>query len=320
MSSGSGGDHEHLPVRLLWGDDPFLLREAALAALGNLEHPAEADAQAWQGGELQDLATPSLFGEPRGLLVTCLRAPSKEVLGELATYLAAPDPAAALVITCEVGERAAKAPAALTKLIEPFGEVRKVAVDRKGLEAWLLDRAKASQIDLAGPAARALVDTLGEDPGQLAAALDQLADAFPGQSITKEQVAKQFRGIGEQKVWDLCDRAFSKDLPGAIRSLRSLEEGRDEPLMLLGGIAGRLRDLIKVREQPDGLSPRDLAAAAGLRFDWQARRYRDQVRNFSMPELLRLHARITETDRALKSGSTGDVVMPALIAEIATRG
>ena len=49
------------PVFLLWGEDAFLLREAALQLLFGV-HPNEVDAAAWQGGELQDLATPSLFG------------------------------------------------------------------------------------------------------------------------------------------------------------------------------------------------------------------------------------------------------------------
>ena len=36
-----------------------------------------------------------------------------------------------------------------------------------------------------------------------------------------------------------------------------------------------------------------------------------------MPQLTDLHDRITEADRALKSGGTGDVIMPVLIAAIA---
>ena len=86
---------------------------------------------------------------------------------------------------------------------------------------------------------------------------------------------------------------------------------------MLGAIASRLRDLIKVRALPDRIPPAAAAKAAGLRFDWQARRYLQQARNFSMAQLLVLHERVTEADRALKSGATGDVVMPVLITQIA---
>ncbi|HZT10652.1 MAG TPA: hypothetical protein VFB09_06445, partial [Actinomycetota bacterium] len=110
---------------------------------------------------------------------------------------------------------------------------------------------------------------------------------------------------------------FGKDLPGAIRALRSIEEGGDEALMVLGGIAARLRDLIRVRSVSDHVPLSQVAKAAGLRFDWQARRYRQQAGNFSLEELVAIHHQVTEADKALKSGATGDVVMPALVTAIA---
>lgn len=305
-------------VHLVWGEDDFLLRERARELLGDLR-ATEVDAAEWRGGELQDLATPSLFGERRGLLVTDAKELSKEAIAELSAYLAAPDPDAPLVLCAVVGDRA-KVPAALDKLVKPVGTVTEVKIARKDLEAWLIQRAKREGVDLAPPAARALVETVGEEPGVLAASLSQLADAFAGQRITPDAVARQFRGLGEQKTWDLCDRAFAKDLPGAIRSLRSIEEGGDDPLMVLGGIASRLRDLMKVRSLPDRMAPGEVAKEAGLRFDWQARRYQQQARNFTMGQLVELHSRLVEADRAMKSGASGDVVMPTLIAAIASSG
>ncbi len=302
-------------VVLLWGEDSFLVREQALARLGDLR-AQEVDASEWRGGELQDLATPSLFGERRALLVTGARALPKEALAELASYVAAPDPDSLLVICCTVAERG-KPPAALLKLVEPVGEVVRIQLLRKDLEAWVGQRAKAAGAGLTGPAARALVETIGDDPGQLVASLDQLADAFAGAQVGPAEVRRQFRGLGEQKTWDLCDKAFGKDLAGAVRALRSIEDGGDDPLMVLGGIAARLRDLIRVRALPDRTPPAEVARRAGLRFDWQARRYQQQARHFTLHQLVVLHERIAEADRALKSGATGTVVMPVLIAAIA---
>jgi DNA polymerase-3 subunit delta len=304
------------PVTLLWGEDAYLLRETAMALLGATK-ATEVDAAEWQGGELQGLATPSLFGEPRALLVNDAKSLRKETLEEIARYLEAPDPDATLVLSCLVADRG-KVPAGLQKLVEPVGDVRKVDIAKRELEPWLVARAKDRGLDLAIPGARALVETLGPEPGQLVAALGQLQDVFAGQRVGAREVAQQFRGLGEQKTWDLCDRAFGKDLPGAIRSLRAIEEGGDDPLMVLGGIAARLRDLLKVRSLPDRMPPAQVAKEAGLRFDWQARRYQQQARNFSMTQLVTLHDRITEADRSLKSGATGDVVMPTLVTSIAT--
>ena len=303
------------PVTLLWGEDAYLVREAALSVLGGIK-ATEVDAAEWQSGELQGLATPSLFGEPRALLVNDAKSLRKETLEEISRYLEAPDPDATLVLACVVADRG-KVPAALQKLVASIGEIRKVDIARKELEPWLVARAKQGGLDLAIPGARALVETLGPEPGQLVAALEQLQDVFAGRRVGPREIAQQFRGLGEQKTWDLCDRAFGKDLPGAIRSLRAIEEGGDDPLMVLGGIAARLRDLLKVRSLPERMPPAEVAREAGLRFDWQARRYQQQARNFSMPQLVALHDAITEADRALKSGATGDVVMPTLVASIA---
>ena len=60
-------------MTLLWGEYVFLLREAALELLGDLQ-PVEVDCGLWQGGETGDLATPSLFCERRALLVSNARA------------------------------------------------------------------------------------------------------------------------------------------------------------------------------------------------------------------------------------------------------
>ena len=87
--------------------------------------------------------------------------------------------------------------------------------------------------------------------------------------------------------------------------------------MILGGIASRLRDLIRVASLPPRMSSSEVAAAANLRFDWQARRYRDQARRTGLEELIRLHALVVDSDRALKGGWSGEVLLPSLVAVMA---
>ena len=68
---------------------------------------------------------------------------------------------------------------------------------------------------------------------------------------------------------------------------------------------------------PDSAPPAEIARAAGLRFDWQGRKYRDQARAFTMRQLVALHGEIVEADRVLKSGGQGDVVLPVLVSKVA---
>jgi DNA polymerase-3 subunit delta len=304
------------PVYLLWGEDPFLLRDAALRLIGPEIQPREIEGVEWQGGETADLATPSLFGEARVLLVTDCRSLPDAALKELTAYLTSPAPDAELVLCATVPERG-KAPAALVKLVRPVGQVREIKLARKDLPGWVVARGKGKGAEIAPDGAAALVDVIGEDPAALDQAIDQLASAFPGERVTRDLVAEQFRGLGEQHIWDLCDRAFGKDLAGSMRSLRTLLEARDDPLRILGGVASRLRDLLRVRELPERVPLAEVARSAGLRFEWQARRYREQARRFTMGELVEIHARIVEADHALKSGAPEDVVLPLLVTAIA---
>jgi DNA polymerase-3 subunit delta len=303
------------PIHLLWGEDAFLLREAAFEILGDLR-PREVDGAEWSGGETANLATPSLFGERRALLVSNAKGLPDEAMEELARYLDAPETDAPLILLATVGERA-KAPVALVKLVKPVGTITEVRVQRKDLPSWLQGRARSKSLDLAPDGVATLVERVGQEPGALEQALDQLAAAFPGQRIGSELVARQFRGLGEQQVWDLCDRAFARALPGAMRSLQTLLESNEAGLLILGSITARLRDLIRLKSLPERLPPTELARQAGLRFDWQARRYRDMAARFTSEELLEIHERLTWADRALKSGATDDVVLPLVVAAIA---
>jgi DNA polymerase-3 subunit delta len=137
------------------------------------------------------------------------------------------------------------------------------------------------------------------------------------QGLTPETVRAQFRGLGDRRIWEVCDAAFGGDLPGGMRALVGMLESGEEPLVMLAGIASRLRDLIRVQGLPPRTSLAEVARRAGLRFDWQARRYRDQARRFTEDGLGRIHGELVEADRALKQGGSGEPVLARVVARIA---
>src|SRR5438552_5366566 len=80
-------------VVLFWGEDEFLLRLAARELL-NLRGvaPTEVEGSDWRGGETSDLATPSLWGEARALLVTGCQALPESGAGEGLADVKEPSP------------------------------------------------------------------------------------------------------------------------------------------------------------------------------------------------------------------------------------
>ncbi len=302
-------------VLLLWGDSAYLLRQAAVEAFGEVR-PVEVEGPTWRPGATSDLATPSLFGEERGLMITAAQSLPREGLEEVGRYASNPAPGGRLVLTYEVGARAKGPPKGVLSALGKAAAVRRIAVDRRDLPDWVRRRAAARGIPATPQGVQALIQTLGEDPGVLDQAVEQLASSHPEDGVTPRAVAAQFRGLGDRRIWELCDAAFGGDPAGAMRALVGMLEAGDEPLVMLAGIASRLRDLVRVRSLPPKTPLAEVARRAGLRFDWQARRYRDQARRFTPQALSAIHAELVEADRALKQGGRGDTVLVKVVASI----
>ena len=307
---------ESPPAVLFWGEEEFLVRQAAVDFLADRSvKPREFDAREWRAGDFFDLATPSLWGERRALLLTGCQALSEAAVRELKRYLDSPSPGAVCVLTMVTARRT---PPPLAKVVDAAGgHVKQLALRRQDLPKWVLERARTRGVRLSTAGASALLAALGQEAGQLDQAVEQLASAFPGQAVGPEEVHAQFQGQAEQQIWDLCDRAFSGRISEAMETLHTLLRARQDPLFILGGIASRLRDVLRVSGLPDNMPPAEAARQAGLRFDWQVRRYRDQARSIGREALPALHARVVEADRALKGGLESEVVLAALVAAVA---
>jgi DNA polymerase III subunit delta len=303
------------PALLLWGADEFLVRQAAVDFLSGQSVEARVlDAREWQQGDFFDLATVSLWGERRALLVSGCQGLPEAGARELKRYLEAPSPDALCVLTLVSGRKTAPP---LAKVVQQGGQTKQVALRRQDFAKWILERARSRGIRLSAQGAAELLSVLGEEAGALDQAVEQLGSAFSGQTIGPEHVRAQFEGAAEQQIWDLCDRAFSGRQADAMTVLRGLLQAKQDPLFILGGVASRLRDLLRVAALPDTLSSGEAAKRAGLRFDWQLRRYRDQARAVGRDALTELHRHVVEADRALKGGMSPDVVLGSMIAAIA---
>ena len=288
---GRGASYEpgmpHAAEALLWGEDPFLLRSAAQPRLeGRGLRATEVDGSEWQGGETSDLATPSLWGERRALLITECQALPEQGGRELRAYVGAPVPDALCVLT-QVTR--GKNPPAVAKVLPGGGRDGPAGGPASaGAPQWVLGpgpKGRGSRSARPPPRAHGHVgpETAGWTRRSNSSRRRSTVDRGP------EEVRSQFRGMGEKQVWDLCDQAFTGRLPRRW-SRPGTPEGRSDPLIILGGVAARIRDLIRVRASPTAWLPAEAARAAGLRFDWQLRRYREQAGRMHVEELAELRS------------------------------
>ena len=172
-----GNPHRSRPSRFVVGEEEFLVdravRDLITAAPGR--RPAgdihDLDAAALGPGELESLTSPSLFGGGCVLVVRAAQNAGKDVAAELARYAARPAPDVALVLTHAGGAKGKELLASVRAAGAQVIECPKVTRFAERLDFVRAEFRRAGQRADDG-AARALLDAVGSDLRELAAACE----------------------------------------------------------------------------------------------------------------------------------------------------
>ena len=151
-------------------------------------------------------------------------------------------------------------------------------------------------------AARALLDAVGSDLRELAAACDQLAADTDG-LIDESVVARYYRGRAEATGFTVADRAVEGHLAQALEQLRWALATGVSPVLICSALAQGVRLLGRVGSAPRGASSAALAAEVGAP-PWKIDRVRQQLRGWHPNGIARaLHA-VAEADAQVKGEAT----------------
>ena len=123
---------------------------------------------------------------------------------------------------------------------------------------------------------RALLDALGNDLRELAAACAQLAADTTG-VIDQAVVARYYRGRAEASGFTVADRAVEGRLADALELLRWALAVGVSPVLITSGLAQGVRLLGRVGSAPKGQPDAPLAAEVGAP-PWKIDRVRQQLR------------------------------------------
>jgi len=298
---------EVVPVTLVLGEEEFLVDRAVRdivaaareAAPGGDVH--DLGAAELGPGELDSLTSPSLFGGGCVLVVRSAQNAGKEVGAELVAYAGNPAPDVVLVLTHAGGakgkELVAGAKAAGARMIE----CPKVTRFTERLDFIRAEFRRAGRRADDG-AARALLDAVGSDLRELAAACDQLAADTDG-VIDEAVVARYYRGRAEATGFTVADRAVEGHLAQALEQLRWALATGVSPVLICSALAQGVRLLGRVGAAPRGASSTALAAEVGAP-PWKVDRVRQQLRGWHPNGIARaLHA-VAEADAQVKGEAT----------------
>src|SRR5919204_3577240 len=237
------------PVTLVLGEEDLLAERAvaAVVAAATAELGAGTTVEEVRGGALPDgfamgLATASLFGGGRVVVVEEAEALDGPARAAVLALAADPSPATAVVLRAAAPGRQAR----FFKDLQPHAAVVQVAKLRPSERAsWLRAEVRRLGRKADEAAVAALIDTVGQDLRDLAGAVAKLHVAVPPPAaLTAAHVAEFLTPSAERGVFDLTDAVFGGDAQAALGHLDALLAQGEDPPGLLGMLARQLRLLL----------------------------------------------------------------------------
>jgi DNA polymerase-3 subunit delta len=288
------------PVTVIVGEEELLVERAVsavLAAVGAGSDVHEIRGADLSPGELSLLTAPSLFGGECVVVVRGVQEASAAAIAEVGQLAGAMPPEVMLVITHAGGARGK----ALLPVLAAAGARRvDCPVLRRFGERMDFLRAEFAR---AGRRAdegglRALLDAIGTDLRDLAAACDQLAADTTGM-INAQVVSRYWRGRAEASGFTVADRALEGNLPEALAQLRWALAIGTAPVLITSALARGIRTLGKVGAASRGKSTDALAAELGMP-SWKLDKVRQQLRGWTPDGLTRAHSAVALADAQVK--------------------
>lgn len=307
------------PVVLITGGED-LLAERAVAALTASARTIDPEltverldaGRAYEPGRLSQLASPSLFGGGTLIVATGVEAACDAFVADASAHLAAAAMDGVwLALRHAGGNRARPLLEAARAAGAPEAACLPITKDEEKVDFAVGEFARLGR--RASPqAVRALVDAVGSDLRELAAACHQLAVDTPDHAadgspirIEADVVEQWFGGRVEVTGFRVADAAVAGRPDQALSLLRhALATGAD-PVPLVAALAAKVRAMAKVSAAGRGRSA-ELASALSLA-PWQVDRARRELSGWSEAGLATAVIALAEADTAVKGGGRDPV-------------
>jgi DNA polymerase-3 subunit delta len=295
------------PLTVVVGDEELLVERAvgelvtaAREALGPVDEH-DLLAASLTPGRLCALVSPSLFGGGCVAVIRAVQDAGKEVAAELADYAGTPAPGAAVVLTHAGG---LKGKALLDSLVRGGASVvqcPKITRFSERLD-FVRQEFRRTGRSAGEGGVRALIDAVGQDLRDLAAACSQLAGDTTG-VVDEAVVATYYRGRAEATGFSVADQAVEGRLGAALEQLRWALAVGVSPVLITSALAQGVRSLAKVGSAPRGRSGSALASELGMP-PWKVDRVRQQLRGWTPAGVADALRAVADADAEVKGGGT----------------
>lgn len=261
-------------------------------------------AAAYQAGELVLHASPSLFGGAKCLVVHDLDEAGDELQTDLLGLLAAPpEPDLTLVVLHKSGQRGKKVLDGLRGAGARVVDAPAIKTDRDKTD-FATNEFRRARRKATAEAVHALVEAVGKDVRELAAACHQLVSDTTG--VIDEQVVLTYHGGKvEATGFRVADAAVAGDAGEALRLLRHAIAVGVDPVPIVAVLAQQLRQLIRVGSAGRGRSA-DVARDLGMA-PWQVDKARRSLGGWTAEALATCLQAVAAADAEVKGGGRDPV-------------
>ncbi|OBH05671.1 DNA polymerase III subunit delta [Mycobacterium sp. E2699] len=314
-------------MHLVLGDEELLVERAVADVLRSARARAGTDdvpVSRMRAGdvstyELAELLSPSLFADERIVVLEAAGEAGKDAATMIAAAAADVPTGTVLVVVHSGGGRAKALAGQLQSLgaqVHPCARITKLSerVD------FIRREFRELRVKVDEETVTALLDAVGSDVRELAAACSQLVADTAGQ-VDAAAVRRYHSGKAEVKGFDIADKAVTGDVAGATESLRWAML-RGEPLVVLAdALAEAVHSIGRVG--PLSGDPYRLAAQLGMP-PWRVQKAQKQARRWSR-DTVATAMRVVATLNANVKGAVADAdyaLESAVrqVAELADRG
>ncbi|PZG42325.1 DNA polymerase III subunit delta [Spongiactinospora gelatinilytica] len=296
------------PVTLVLGDEELLADRAVSAVVAaarevdpGLELHDLVGAKV-EPGQVSGLTSPSLFGDGAAIVIRSAQDLGKDVIAEVVKYTARPAEGIVLVLAHPGGVKGKALVDGVKKAGAQVLTVSKITKSGERLD-FVKGEIRRAGRTIAPDAAQALVDAVGSDLRELAAACSQLAFDTPAdrKGIDAAAVARYYRGRAEVTGFTVADAAVEGRLADALEQLRWALGTGVAPVLLVSALAGGLRSLAKVGGAPRNLRGGQLASHLGMP-PWKVDRVRRQLGGWRADGIARAIQAVADADEQVKGG------------------
>ncbi len=316
--------HKVLPLYLLYGEEEFLIQEAADLIFREVVDPACADfnfntvyCRDTSAADIVSLAQTLPFMSEKRLVIAkeidALKAADLEVL---VPYLNDPSPATCLVM---ISNQAKYEKKPVISAVEAQGAVVRFYPLLEGdIIGWIEGWAKARGLSLHRDAAQYLWQVIGNDLQKIVNELQKVEIYIKeGKAITFKDVKTVVGDFREYTSFDLAAAVGRKDEGKALLILSRLIQEGESPVALLGAIAWNFRRLLHAKSmEKDGMGLDKIMGKLRVIFH-QTALFKEQMRRNTMDDLRLAFSDMLSTDRALKSsGISGKLLLERMILKL----